>query len=111
MAAEMSTWGRDKGRGDGGRRSTSRAKTTQRQPVTRSTAKTSSMPKSSDDPSGRRGERVGAELRGVVDGRKHDFIGFGLIALGALLGLAVYFGLAGVLGRGIEVAVGWFTGV
>jgi len=107
----MSTWGRDKGRGDGGRRSTARAKTTQRQPVTRSTAKTSSMPKSSDGASGRRGERVGAELRDVVDGRKHDFIGFGLIALGALLGLAVYFGLAGVLGRGIEVAIGWFTGV
>ncbi|MEJ7721903.1 MAG: DNA translocase FtsK 4TM domain-containing protein [Ilumatobacteraceae bacterium] len=69
------------------------------------------MPKSSDDASGRRGERVGAELRDVVDGREHDFIGFGLIALGALLGLAVYFGLAGVLGRGIEVAIGWFTGV
>ncbi|MDQ3177286.1 MAG: DNA translocase FtsK [Actinomycetota bacterium] len=107
----MSTWGRDKSRGDGGRRSTARAKTTQRQPVTRSTAKTSSMPKSSDDPSGRRGERVGVELRGVVDGREHDFIGFGLIALGALLGLSVYFGLAGVVGTGIEVAIGWFTGV
>ncbi len=69
------------------------------------------MPKSSDDPSGRRGERVGVELRGVVDGREHDFIGFGLIALGALLGLSVYFGLAGVVGTGIEVAIGWFTGV
>ena len=52
-----------------------------------------------------------SELRNAVEGREHDFIGFGLVAGGVLLGLAIYFGLAGPLGRGIEIVIGWFAGL
>ncbi|MBA3982456.1 MAG: hypothetical protein H0X61_02835, partial [Acidimicrobiia bacterium] len=52
-----------------------------------------------------------SELRNAVEGREHDFIGFGLVAVGVLLGLAIYFGLAGPLGRGIEIVIGWFAGL
>ena len=44
-------------------------------------------------------------------GREHEFLGIGLIVVGALLALAIYFGLAGPLGRGIEELFGWFTGL
>ena len=46
-----------------------------------------------------------------VDGREHEFIGIGLIAAGVLLGLAIYFNLAGPLGRGIETLLGWIVGL
>jgi len=55
--------------------------------------------------------RAGAELRDAVDGREHEFIGFGLIALAVLLALAIFVNLAGPVGRGVETLVGWFTGV
>ncbi|MCU1502775.1 MAG: cell division FtsK/SpoIIIE [Ilumatobacteraceae bacterium] len=47
----------------------------------------------------------------AVEGRENEFIGIGFIAVGVLLGLAIYVNLAGVLGRGIEKVVGWLTGV
>ena len=52
-----------------------------------------------------------AELRGAVQGREHEFLGIGLIVVGALLALAIYFGVAGVLGRGTDELFGWITGV
>jgi S-DNA-T family DNA segregation ATPase FtsK/SpoIIIE len=46
-----------------------------------------------------------------VQGREHEFVGVGLIGGGVLLGLAIYWNLAGPLGRGIEKLVGWITGI
>ncbi len=51
------------------------------------------------------------EIRDAVDGREHEFIGIGLIVAGALIGLAIYFNLAGPLGRAIETLLGWFVGL
>ena len=62
-------------------------------------------------PGTRRRDVAQAELRQAVDGREHEFIGFALIVVGVLLGLATYFDLAGPLGRGIEAFVGWFVGL
>ncbi len=59
---------------------------------------------------GRR-EQATAELRGAVGERRHELIGVGLIAGGALLALAVYLNLAGPLGRGIETLLGWIAGL
>jgi S-DNA-T family DNA segregation ATPase FtsK/SpoIIIE len=63
-----------------------------------------------DVPRSRR-DRAEAELREAVDGREHEFIGLGLIGVGALLALAIYLDLAGPLGRGVETLTGWFTGL
>jgi len=50
-------------------------------------------------------------VRASVEGREDEFIGLGLIAVGVVLGLAIYFDLAGPFGRGVKTVVGWFTGV
>ena len=42
---------------------------------------------------------------------EHEFIGIGLIIAGALIGLAIYFDLAGPLGRAVETLLGWFVGL
>ncbi len=60
---------------------------------------------------GGRRSHASAELRSAIDGREHEFIGIGLIVAGLLIGMAIYFDLAGPLGRGVETLVGWFTGV
>jgi len=44
-------------------------------------------------------------------GRRNEFVGLGMIGVGVLLALAIYFGLAGPLGRGIEALLGWFFGI
>ncbi len=59
----------------------------------------------------RRRDQASAELREAVEGREDEFLGLGLIGAGVLIGLGIYFNLAGPLGRGIETFVGWFTGV
>ncbi|MDO9174431.1 MAG: DNA translocase FtsK, partial [Actinomycetota bacterium] len=46
-----------------------------------------------------------------MSGREDEFLGIGFILAGVLLGLGIYFNLAGPLGRGIETLVGWFTGL
>jgi DNA segregation ATPase FtsK/SpoIIIE, S-DNA-T family len=51
------------------------------------------------------------ELRRAVGGREHELIGIALIVIGALIGLAIYFDLAGPLGHGVEVLLGWIVGV
>jgi S-DNA-T family DNA segregation ATPase FtsK/SpoIIIE len=55
--------------------------------------------------------RASAELRSAIEGREHEFAGIGFIVVGLLLALAIWFHVAGPLGRGIEVLVGWFTGL
>jgi S-DNA-T family DNA segregation ATPase FtsK/SpoIIIE len=52
-----------------------------------------------------------SHLRTSLDGSEHEYFGLGLIALGALLALAIYFGLAGVIGDGVDAFVGWFFGL
>ena len=52
-----------------------------------------------------------SQLRTSVDGGEHEYIGLGLIALGVLLALAIYFGLAGIIGEGVDTFVGWFFGL
>ena len=58
----------------------------------------------------RRGQ-ASAELRQAVEGREHEFAGIGFIAVGVLLGLAIYLDLAGPIGHGVETVVGWLTGI
>ncbi len=117
----MSTWGPSKKKSPG-KRSTSvngRARTAR-------TSRSSAPPDGSsgsgrsrgavrdDTPPGAprsRRDRANAELREAVAGREHEFLGLGLIGGGVLLGLGVYFNLAGPLGRGIETLTGWLTGL
>jgi len=58
-----------------------------------------------------RRDQASAELREAVSGREDEFAGIGFILVGVLLGMAIYFDLAGPLGRGVETLVGWFTGL
>ena len=58
-----------------------------------------------------RRDQASAEMREAVSGREDEFIGIGFIVVGVLLGLGIYFNLAGPLGRGIETLIGWFTGL
>src|SRR4051794_17768624 len=51
------------------------------------------------------------ELRRAVGGREHEFVGIGLIVAGIVIALALYFHLAGPLGRGIELLMGWIVGL
>jgi DNA segregation ATPase FtsK/SpoIIIE, S-DNA-T family len=53
----------------------------------------------------------GAEAVTDADERRSELIGVAMLGLGILLGLAVYLRLAGPLGRGIEIVIGWFTGL
>jgi DNA segregation ATPase FtsK/SpoIIIE, S-DNA-T family len=70
-----------------------------------------SAPRPADGSSSGRRAQATAELRGAVQGREHEFLGIGLIVVGALLALAIYFGVAGPVGRGVEELTGWFTGL
>jgi S-DNA-T family DNA segregation ATPase FtsK/SpoIIIE len=58
-----------------------------------------------------RRDQASVELRSAIQGRENEFLGIGLIAVGLLIGLAIYVDLAGPLGRGIETLIGWFTGL
>lgn len=62
-------------------------------------------------PGNRKTTQTQAELRQAVEGREHEFIGVVLLGFGVLLGLAMYFDLAGPFGRGVEAFVGWFLGL
>ena len=46
-----------------------------------------------------------------VDRRRDEFVGLGLIGAAVLLGLAIYLGLAGPIGNGVETLFGWFLGL
>lgn len=45
-----------------------------------------------------------------MEGREHEYAGLALIGVGVLLALAIYFRLAGILGRGVSELVGWIVG-
>jgi S-DNA-T family DNA segregation ATPase FtsK/SpoIIIE len=77
-----------------------------------STSRGSGAVSSPTPPSTPRGRQATTEeLRRAVGGREHELIGIALIVLGALIGLAIYFDLAGPLGHGVEVLLGWIVGV
>jgi len=84
-----------------------RSKTTT---TTAKRAPTKAAPATAPTSTSRRGQ-ASTELRKAVEGREHEFAGIGFIAVGVLLGLAIYLNLAGPLGRGVETVVGWLTGL
>ncbi len=92
----MTTWGQPKKRS----RTTTTAKRTPAKPT----------PAAAASPTSRR-DQASAELRQAIQGRENEFAGIGFIAVGILLGLAIYLNLAGPLGRGVETVVGWLTGL
>ncbi|MGD9704507.1 MAG: DNA translocase FtsK 4TM domain-containing protein [Acidimicrobiia bacterium] len=51
------------------------------------------------------------DVREAIEGQEHEFAGLGLIALGVLVGLAVYAKLAGIVGRAVSNVLGWLTGL
>ncbi|MEN9644533.1 MAG: hypothetical protein RL238_1202 [Actinomycetota bacterium] len=59
----------------------------------------------------RKRDQASAGLKEAMGDREDEFLGLGLIALGVLLGLAIYLSLAGPFGRGANTVVGWFAGV
>ena len=77
----------------------------------RAPAKAVGKSKAADATASASRSRSSSNLRGAIEGREHEFAGIGLIAAGILIGLAIYFNLAGPLGRGVETLVGWFTGL
>jgi DNA segregation ATPase FtsK/SpoIIIE, S-DNA-T family len=81
--------------------------------TSRTTAANRSGVRDATPPSTSRNRRTRAQddLRGAVEGREHEFVGIGLIGGGVLLGLGMYWNLAGPVGRGIEKLFGWITGI
>jgi DNA segregation ATPase FtsK/SpoIIIE, S-DNA-T family len=51
------------------------------------------------------------EMRAAVSGQEHEYIGLAFIAGGLLIGLALYFKLAGLVGRALSTVLGWLTGM
>ncbi|MDO8361544.1 MAG: DNA translocase FtsK 4TM domain-containing protein [Actinomycetota bacterium] len=101
----MATWGQPNRR--------SKSSVPARGTSARSTGGTSSSAagdSTGEYPRSRR-DQATAELREAVVGREDEFWGIGFIGVGLLLALAIYGDFAGVLGRGVETLVGWFTGL
>jgi S-DNA-T family DNA segregation ATPase FtsK/SpoIIIE len=109
----MATWGPDKrkARPPSSGRAPARSSVPARQAQQGHTAP---LPRSSP---GRRQAASEDDLDDLVDwrreiaGREPEFIGVGFIAAGVLIGLAVYLRLAGLVGRGVDKALGWLTGL
>jgi S-DNA-T family DNA segregation ATPase FtsK/SpoIIIE len=55
--------------------------------------------------------RPSGRLRHEIGGREHEFAGIACIAVGVLLALAVWFEIAGPVGRGVSSVLGWLTGI
>jgi S-DNA-T family DNA segregation ATPase FtsK/SpoIIIE len=107
----VSTWGPSKRKSRRLSAPPPRARSTGRAPArTTSTPASGSKPAPAPKPTGRRAQ-ASAELHEAVEGREHEYIGIGVIALGVLLALAIYLNVAGPLGRGIETLFGWLAGV
>jgi len=51
------------------------------------------------------------EMRAAVSGQEHEYVGLAFIASGVLIGLALYFKLAGLVGRVLSNVLGWLTGL
>ena len=79
----------------------------------RSTSSRAIAARTADDsaPTARRGDQAKAELREAVYGREHEFIGIAFIIGGVLIGLAIYFKLAGILGRLVTDLLGFLAGL
>ena len=92
------------------RGSSSRSSTVSSRPGGARAATTRGNGRDSTD-STRRMDDVAGGLRDAMGGRENEFMGIALVAAGILLALAIYFNLAGPLGRGVETLVGWFTGL
>lgn len=105
----MSTWGPSGKKGAKGAKRSGRDASTARSRTSR--ARSGAVRDATPRETARRRSRVEEELRGAIDDRESEFIGLGLIGLGVLVGLAVFFDLAGWLGRGVETLIGWFTGL
>jgi len=78
---------------------------------TRSSRSAAADQPSRNDRTGGTRRAASGDLREAIDGREPEFVGIGLIVAGILVGLAVYFDVAGPLGRGVETLIGWFTGL
>lgn len=106
----MATYGA-KGKKSGGKRSTRVNPSSRTSKTSRSSSSKGSVRDATPPGNSRSRSRAEDELREHVGGREGEFIGLGLIGVGVLLGLAIYFDLAGPLGRGVETLTGWFTGI
>ena len=78
-------------------------------PAAPQTSRTTAQPAMSGASS--RADQGTSELRAAVHGRENEFAGIGFIIAGIIIGLGVYFNLAGPVGRGVETMVGWLTGL
>jgi DNA segregation ATPase FtsK/SpoIIIE, S-DNA-T family len=101
----MNTWGHSK---KPHRTAVTRSKGPVQRPAQRSRG---AVRDATPPPGSRRRNIAQADLRHAVEGREHEFVGIICIGVGVVLGLAMYFDLAGPLGRGIETFVGWFLGL
>jgi S-DNA-T family DNA segregation ATPase FtsK/SpoIIIE len=53
---------------------------------------------------------AGDAADGVIGERRHEFAGIALIGVGVLVGLAIYFGVAGPVGEAVADVAGWLFG-
>mgnify|MGYP003348197537 CR=1 FL=1 len=90
----------------------------QRKPVPKSStpARTAARPaRETADTSGEQPRRAeaprSAAPQSLFAARRDEFIGIAYVAAGVLVGLGIYFNLAGPFGRGVEQVVGWLTGL
>ena len=90
----------------------------QRKPVPKSPtpARTAARPaRETADTSGEQPRRAeaprSAAPQSLFAARRDEFIGIAYVAAGVLVGLGIYFNLAGPFGRGVEQVVGWLTGL
>ncbi len=111
----MTTWGPSRKK-----TAKSRARETARRapasaPRGKSNVASETPPRRAQGQQGQQGSRARQattdELRRAVGGREHEFVGFGLILLGIVVGLAIYGDLAGPLGHGLELLLGWIVGI
>ncbi len=107
----MSNWGSSKKRTSSTARSSKSSAS--KAGTTRSGSRSSGSVRDATPPDQQasRRTRANAEMREAVAGREHEFLGLGLIGAAILLGLAMYFNLAGPLGRGVETLFGWLAGL
>jgi S-DNA-T family DNA segregation ATPase FtsK/SpoIIIE len=77
----------------------------------RTSSSGSSARRSTSGSTGRSTSQPAGRWRSTANGREHELIAIGLIAAGLLLGLDLYFQLAGPVGRGVDTILGWLEGV
>jgi S-DNA-T family DNA segregation ATPase FtsK/SpoIIIE len=105
----MTTWGPSKKKTAKSRARESAGRAQPAPQRSRSAVRNETPPKG--QPGSRARQATTDELRRAVGGREFEFIGFGLILLGIVIALAIYGDLAGPLGHGLEVLLGWIVGI